>query len=47
LTGTIKISGTNLATLGSRPDTRRIFIIEVETDHQNIRFKRYLKPDLE
>jgi hypothetical protein len=47
LTGTIKTSGTNLATFGSNPDTRRIFIVEVETNHQNMRFIRYLKPDLE
>jgi hypothetical protein len=47
LTGTIKISGTNLATFGSKPEIKRILIIEVETNHQKIRFNRYLKPDLE
>jgi hypothetical protein len=47
LTGTIKTSGTNLAILGSKPDSKSILIIEVETVHQKIRFNKYLKPDLE
>jgi hypothetical protein len=45
--GTIKTSGTNLAIFGSRPDTKSILIIEVETNHQKMRFNKYLKPDLE
>jgi hypothetical protein len=47
LTGTIKTSGTNLAILGSKPDSKSIFIIDVETNHQKTRFKKYLKPVLE
>jgi hypothetical protein len=47
LTGTIKIRGTNLATFGSKPEIKRNLIIEVEINHQKIRFKMYLIPDLE
>jgi len=45
--GTIKTSGTNLAIFGSKPDTKIILIIDVETNHQKIRFIKYLKPEFE
>ena len=45
--GTIKISGTNLAIFGSKPDTSANLIIEVETNHQKIRFSKYFALDFE
>ena len=41
------MSGNNLANLGSMPTTTSILINEVDTDHQKIRFNKYLAPDRE
>jgi len=40
-------NGTNLAILGSTPKTTKPLIIEVDTNHQKIKFIRYLVPELE
>ena len=41
------MSGNNLAILGSKPTTTSVLINEVETNHQKIRFNKYLAPDRE
>ena len=45
--GIIKTSGASFATFGSISNTTNALIIEVDTNHQKVKFSKYIAPDLE